>query len=81
MWELKPDLVIEAGIAHGGSLIFTAAMMEMMDGFRLRRRPTTDPRGRDTALRAPRAVAQKTNCQEKYSKTPPVFLNKPVSLM
>lgn len=30
MWDLKPDLVIECGIAHGGSLIFTASMMEMM---------------------------------------------------
>ncbi|MDG1286926.1 MAG: CmcI family methyltransferase [Rickettsiales bacterium] len=30
MWALKPDLVIETGIAHGGSIIFTAAMMEMM---------------------------------------------------
>jgi hypothetical protein len=31
MWELKPDLVIETGIAHGGSIIFTASMMEMMN--------------------------------------------------
>ncbi len=30
MWQLKPDLVIETGIAHGGSVIFTASMMEMM---------------------------------------------------
>jgi cephalosporin hydroxylase len=30
MWELKPDLVIETGIAHGGSIIYTASMMEMM---------------------------------------------------
>lgn len=30
MWELKPDLVIETGIAHGGSIIFTSSMMEMM---------------------------------------------------
>jgi len=30
MWNLKPDLVIETGIAHGGSIIFTASMMEMM---------------------------------------------------
>jgi cephalosporin hydroxylase len=30
MWKLKPDLVIETGIAHGGSIIFTASMMEMM---------------------------------------------------
>jgi cephalosporin hydroxylase len=30
MWALKPDLVIETGIAHGGSIIFSASMMEMM---------------------------------------------------
>jgi cephalosporin hydroxylase len=30
MWRLKPDLVIETGIAHGGSIIFSASMMEMM---------------------------------------------------
>ncbi|WP_416898623.1 MAG: cephalosporin hydroxylase family protein [Minwuia sp.] len=30
MWELRPDLVIETGIAHGGSIIFTASMMQMM---------------------------------------------------
>ncbi|MEN3943130.1 CmcI family methyltransferase [Prosthecobacter sp. SYSU 5D2] len=30
MWKLKPDLVIETGIAHGGSLVFSASMMEMM---------------------------------------------------
>jgi cephalosporin hydroxylase len=30
MWKLKPDLVIETGIAHGGSIVFTASMMEMM---------------------------------------------------
>jgi cephalosporin hydroxylase len=30
MWSLKPDLIIETGIAHGGSIIFTASMMEMM---------------------------------------------------
>ena len=31
IWKLKPDLIIETGIAHGGSLIFTASMMKMMD--------------------------------------------------
>lgn len=30
MWKLKPDLIIETGIAHGGSIIFSASMMEMM---------------------------------------------------
>lgn len=30
MWRLRPDLIIESGIAHGGSLVFSASMMEMM---------------------------------------------------
>lgn len=30
MWNLRPDLVIETGIAHGGSIVFSASMMEMM---------------------------------------------------
>tara|TARA_A100001035_G_C27713976_1_gene468586 strand:- start:176 stop:922 length:747 start_codon:yes stop_codon:yes gene_type:complete len=30
MWNLRPDLIIETGIAHGGSIIFSASMMKMM---------------------------------------------------
>ncbi len=30
IWAVKPDLVIETGIAHGGSLIFTASMLELL---------------------------------------------------
>tara|TARA_B100000575_G_scaffold215503_1_gene176212 strand:- start:3017 stop:3775 length:759 start_codon:yes stop_codon:yes gene_type:complete len=30
MWKLKPDLIIETGIAHGGSILFSASMIEMM---------------------------------------------------
>jgi cephalosporin hydroxylase len=30
IWQVKPDLVIETGIAHGGSLIFYASMMELL---------------------------------------------------
>lgn len=29
MWSIKPDLIIETGIAHGGSLIFSASMLEL----------------------------------------------------
>ena len=29
IWEVKPDLILETGIAHGGSLIFSAAMLEL----------------------------------------------------
>mgnify|MGYP003601007343 CR=1 FL=1 len=31
IWKVKPDLIIEAGIAHGGSLIMSAAMLAMID--------------------------------------------------
>jgi len=31
IWSIKPDLVIETGIAHGGSLIFSASMLAQLD--------------------------------------------------
>lgn len=31
IWSIKPDLIIETGIAHGGSLIFSASMMAQLD--------------------------------------------------
>lgn len=30
IWKLKPDLIIETGIAYGGSLIFFASMLELI---------------------------------------------------
>jgi cephalosporin hydroxylase len=30
IWNLKPDLIIETGIAHGGSLIYYASLMELI---------------------------------------------------
>jgi cephalosporin hydroxylase len=30
IWDIKPDLIIETGIAHGGSLIFYASMLELL---------------------------------------------------
>ncbi|MCO5400266.1 cephalosporin hydroxylase family protein [Ralstonia soli] len=30
IWEVKPDLIIETGIAHGGSIIFYASMLELL---------------------------------------------------
>ena len=29
IWTVQPDLIIETGIAHGGSLIFSASMLEL----------------------------------------------------
>lgn len=35
IWNCKPDLIIETGIAHGGSLVYYASLLEMMqlDGY------------------------------------------------
>jgi cephalosporin hydroxylase len=30
IWDIKPDLIIETGIAHGGSLIYYASLLELM---------------------------------------------------
>jgi cephalosporin hydroxylase len=30
IWSIQPDLIIETGIAHGGSLIFYASMLELV---------------------------------------------------
>jgi cephalosporin hydroxylase len=30
IWEVKPDLIIETGIAHGGSLIYYASLQELI---------------------------------------------------
>jgi len=31
IWQIKPDLIIETGIAHGGSLILSASMLSLLD--------------------------------------------------
>ena len=31
IWKTKPDLIIETGIAHGGSLIFSASILTMLE--------------------------------------------------
>lgn len=31
IWQVKPDLIIETGIARGGSLIFHASMLELLN--------------------------------------------------
>lgn len=30
IWNVQPDLIIETGIAHGGSIIFSSSMMELL---------------------------------------------------
>lgn len=31
IWRIKPDLIIETGIAHGGSAVFNAAMLSLLE--------------------------------------------------
>ena len=30
IWEIKPDLIIETGVAHGGSIVYYASILELM---------------------------------------------------
>ncbi|MDX6574890.1 MAG: hypothetical protein QOE96_843 [Blastocatellia bacterium] len=32
IWSVKPELIIETGIAHGGGLVFYASMLELLGG-------------------------------------------------
>lgn len=32
IWSVKPDVIIETGIAHGGGLVFYASMLELLGG-------------------------------------------------
>src|SRR5436190_2229563 len=32
IWKVRPDLIIETGIALGGSIIFYASMLELLGG-------------------------------------------------
>ncbi|OCW56894.1 cephalosporin hydroxylase family protein [Hoeflea olei] len=31
VWKIRPDLIIETGIAHGGSLIYSASLLALLD--------------------------------------------------
>lgn len=35
IWEVKPDLIIETGVARGGSLVFYASMLELLGAGRV----------------------------------------------
>lgn len=32
IWSVKPDLIVETGVAHGGSVIFSASMLALLGG-------------------------------------------------
>lgn len=49
IWEYKPELIIETGVAHGGSTVFFASMLEMIG--------TGDVLGIDIDIRAHNRIA------------------------
>ena len=45
IWKTKPDLIIETGVAHGGSLIFSASMLAILDlSEKLQKKEIYDPK-------------------------------------
>jgi len=34
IWQVRPDVIIETGVAHGGSLIYYASLLELLGGDR-----------------------------------------------
>lgn len=45
IWQIRPDLIIETGIAHGGSLVFSASMLALLDmSDAIERGETIDPK-------------------------------------
>lgn len=35
VWQVQPDVIIETGVAHGGSIIFSASLLELLGGDRI----------------------------------------------
>src|SRR4051812_17140856 len=35
IWSVQPDVIIETGVAHGGSLILSASILQLLGGERL----------------------------------------------
>lgn len=51
VWQVRPDLIIETGIAHGGSLILSASMLALLDLCdAIEAGKTLDPRRSDRAV-------------------------------
>jgi cephalosporin hydroxylase len=32
IWQIRPDLIVETGVAHGGSLVLSASLLELLGG-------------------------------------------------
>ena len=64
IWEVKPDCIIETGIAHGGSLIFSASMLAILESCSLVSQPQVI--GIDIDIRKPNRSAIESHPLSRY---------------
>ena len=63
IWKIKPDLIVETGIAHGGSLIFNASMLSILNSFEYKKRKVI---GIDIDVRKHNRVILEKHFLKKY---------------
>ena len=66
IWEVMPDLIIETGVAHGGSLVFSASMLALLETFGLVKNPVVI--GIDIEIRPANRVAINDHPASKWIK-------------
>jgi cephalosporin hydroxylase len=64
IWEVKPDCIIETGIAHGGSLLFSASMLAILESCSLVSHPQVI--GIDIDIRMPNRSAIESHPLSRY---------------
>ena len=65
IWELEPDLIIECGVAHGGSVILSASMLALQDIKKKQKRMVL---GIDIEVRSKNKKAIANHFLKKYIK-------------
>lgn len=63
IWKIKPNLIIETGIAHGGSIVFSASMLALLNLYKKEKRKVI---GIDVDLRKHNRLALDKHFMKKY---------------
>jgi cephalosporin hydroxylase len=72
VWRVKPDLIVETGIAHGGSLVFYASLLELLGGDRYVLGVDIDIRAHNRAAIAEHPMARRIRILQGSSTDPVV---------
>lgn len=73
IWRVQPDLIVETGIAHGGSLVFYASMLELLGGDRIVVGIDIDIRAHNRAAIEAHPMAKRIRMVEGSSIEQPTF--------